>query len=137
MCHFAPVSIIFDLTSRQPTSQIIMRAFVSFVTQRFSHERFHIVESMVESASAIDATGPKDVLERDISYLLNRADLQKHHEAFIRSGIVKVKHFIGADRESEVVGLSKMEAELLGRTFGEIQAESQQQALDSTGKCAF
>lgn len=115
-----------------------MRAYISFVTQGFSHERFHVeIESMVESASAIDAAGPKDVLERDISYLLNRADLQKHQEAFIRLGIVKVKHFIGTDRESEAVGLSKMEAELLGRTFSEIQAESHEQALDSAGKCAF
>lgn len=98
---------------------------------------------MVESASASDATDTKDILERDIGYLLNRANLQKHRDTFIRLGVVKVKHFVDVadgNLESEVVrviGLSTMEAELLKRNFSEIQAESQQQDLDGTGKSAF
>lgn len=95
---------------------------------------------MVELASASDATDTKDILERDIGYLLSRADLQKHRDAFIRLGVVKVRHFVDVDDnnlDSEVIGLSKMEVELLKRNFSEIQAESQQQDFDSTGKSAF
>jgi len=92
---------------------------------------------MVESASAGVISDPNDNLEQDIGYLLNRADLQRHREAFIRLGIVKVKHFINVQDdilESKIVGLTNMEANLLKRNFTEIRAESQQQEFDSTGK---
>lgn len=92
---------------------------------------------MVESAGASVITDPNDILEKDIGYLLSRADLQRHREAFIRLGIVKVKHFINVQEdnlESKIPGLTNMEAELLKRNFSDIQAESQQQDLDSTGE---
>lgn len=92
---------------------------------------------MVESAGASVISDPNDILEKDIGYLLNRADLQRHREVFIRLGIVKVKHFINVqddNLESKIVGLTNMEAELLKRNFTEIRAESQQQDLDSTGE---
>jgi len=90
---------------------------------------------MVESVGASVISDPNDILEKDIGYLLNRADLQRHQETFIRLGIVKVKHFINVqddNLESKIVGLTNMEAELLKRNFTEIRAESQQQDLDST-----
>lgn len=92
---------------------------------------------MVESVGASVISDPNDILEKDIGYLLNRADLQRHQETFIRLGIVKVKHFINVqddNLESKIVGLTNMEAELLKRNFTEIRAESQQQDLDSTGE---
>ena len=95
---------------------------------------------MVESAGASVISDPNDILERDIGYLLNRTDLQRHREDFIRLGIVKVKHFIHVlddNLESKIVGLTNMEAELLKRNFNEIRGESQQQDLDSTGELLF
>lgn len=92
---------------------------------------------MVESAGASVISDSNDILERDIGYLLNRTDLQRHREDFIRLGIVKVKHFIDVlddNLESKIVGLTNMEAELLKRNFNEIRGESQQQDLDSTGE---
>lgn len=91
---------------------------------------------MVEAACASVISDPNDILEKDIGYLLNRTDLQRHREDFIRLGIVKVKHFINVqdDLESKIVGLTNMEAELLKQNFNEIKAESQQQDLDSTGE---
>ena len=92
---------------------------------------------MVESGGASVIVDRSDILEKDIGYLLNRVDLQRHREAFIRLGIVKVKHFINVqddNLESKIVGLTNMEAELLKRNFTEIRAESQQQDLDSKGE---
>lgn len=92
---------------------------------------------IVESAGAGIISEPNDILEEDIGYLLNRADLQRHREAFIRLGIAKVKHFINMqddNLESKIAGLTNMEGELLKRNFTEIRAESQQQDLDSTGE---
>ena len=94
---------------------------------------------MVESESASVTTGANYTLEKDIEYLLNRADLQKHREAFIRSGVLKVKNFMdfGDDKLEKDVGLSKMEVQLLRRNLNEIQAESKESNNDSTGKFLY
>lgn len=92
---------------------------------------------IVEPADAGIISEPNDILEEDIGYLLNRADLQRHREAFIRLGIAEVKHFINMqddNLQSKIVGLANMDGELLKRTFTEIRAESQQQDLDSAGE---
>lgn len=99
--------------------------------------RFMWSIDIVESADAGIISEPNDILEEDIGYLLNRADLQRHREASIRLGIAKVKHFVNMqddNLESKIVGLANMDGELLKRNFTEIRAESQQQDLDSAGE---
>lgn len=127
-----------DLTGRQQATSHIPR---SFVLSRNDWAQVDLYTNdqirMVEAACASVISDTNDILEKDIGYLLNRTDLQRHREDFIRLGIVKVKHFINVqddDLESKIVGLTNMEAELLKQNFNEIKAESQQQDLDSTGE---
>ncbi|XP_022791433.1 POU domain, class 3, transcription factor 2-B-like [Stylophora pistillata] len=88
---------------------------------------------MVESESASVATDRSDTLEKDVECLLNRANLQKHREAFIRSGVVKVKDFLdlGDDKLTEI-GLTQMEVQNLRGNLHEIQAESKEGNSDYT-----
>lgn len=126
---------LFGRFDRQTTSDVSHSTLICVVTQRYLYTNDQI--RMVEAACASVISDPNDILEKDIGYLLNRTDLQRHREDFIRLGIVKVKHFINVqddDLESKIVGLTNMEAELLKQNFNEIKAESQQQDLDSTGE---
>lgn len=92
---------------------------------------------MVESPSIPISLG----LEREIDYLLNRADLQKYREAFIRLGVHTVKRFTDVEDNNleSVVGLSKMEVQLLRQSFSEIQAESKIEDLlvESVGEFLY
>lgn len=89
---------------------------------------------MVESESASVATDPSDTLEKDVEYLLNRANLQKHREAFIRSGVVKVKDFLElGDEKLADIGLTQMEVQNLRGNLHEIQAKSKEGSSDYTG----
>lgn len=125
---------LFGRFDRQTASDVSHSTLICVVTQRYLYTNDQI--RMVEAACASVISDTNDILEKDIGYLLNRTDLQRHREDFIRLGIVKVKHFINVqdDLESKIVGLTNMEAELLKQNFNEIKAESQQQDLDSTGE---
>lgn len=125
---------LFGRFDRQTASDVSHSTLICVVTQRYLYTNDQI--RMVEAACASVISDLNDILEKDIGYLLNRTDLQRHREDFIRLGIVKVKHFINVqdDLESKIVGLTNMEAELLKQNFNEIKAESQQQDLDSTGR---
>lgn len=126
---------LFGRFDRQTASDVSHSTLICVVTQRYLYTNDQI--RMVEAACASVISDPNDILEKEIGYLLNRTDLQRHREDFIRLGIVKVKHFINVqddDLESKIVGLTNMEAELLKQNFNEIKAESQQQDLDSTGE---
>lgn len=125
------------MTGRQQATSHIPRSFV-LSRNDWAQVDLYVNDQirMDEAACASVISDLNDILEKDIGYLLNRTDLQRHREDFIRLGIVKVKHFINVqdDLESKIVGLTNMEAELLKQNFNEIKAESQQQDLDSTGR---
>lgn len=92
-----------------------------------------MADSNIAFVQAVDV---EDDLEKDIDYILTRADLQGHREAFIRLGVVKVKHFLDVEDDNleSDIGLTKIEARRLRRNFSEVQAESKKRDLHSTGK---
>lgn len=74
------------------------------------------------------------MMDRDIAYILSKADLDNHVERFNQLGIKKVKHIVDVNDENleQDIGLTKIEIRRLKRIFDEIKSDS-----PSEGKLFF
>lgn len=74
-------------------------------------------------------------MDREIDYLLTKADLANYTENFKRIGVAKVEHFLDVDDETleKDIGLTKIQTRRLRRFFAQIQDESKQRGASSEG----
>jgi len=74
-------------------------------------------------------------MDREIDYLLAKADLANYTDNFKQIGVAKVEHFLDVDDETleKDIGLTKIQTRRLRRFFAQIQDESKQRGASSEG----
>ena len=74
-------------------------------------------------------------MDREIDYLLAKADLANCTDNFKQIGVAKVEHFLDVDDETleKDIGLTKIQTRRLRRFFAQIQDESKQRGASSEG----
>ena len=74
-------------------------------------------------------------MDREIDYLLTKADLTNYTENFQQIGVAKIEHFLDVDDETleKDIGLTKIQTRRLRRFFAQIQDESKQRGASSEG----
>jgi len=75
-------------------------------------------------------------MDREIGYLLTRADLANYADNFKQIGVAKVEHFLDVDDNTleQDIGLTKIQVRRLRRFFVEIQGTSKNRDSHSDGK---
>ncbi|CAH3103537.1 unnamed protein product, partial [Pocillopora meandrina] len=74
-------------------------------------------------------------MDKEIDYLLTKADLSNYTDNFKQIGVAKVEHFLDVDDETleRDIGLTKIQTRRLRRFFAQIQGESKQRGTSSEG----
>ena len=74
-------------------------------------------------------------MDKEIDYLLTKADLSNYTDNFKQIGVAKVEHFLDVDDETleRDIGLTEIQTRLLRRFFAQIQGESKQRGTSSKG----
>lgn len=72
-------------------------------------------------------------MDREIDYLLTKADLGDYTDNFKQIGVAKVKHFLDVDDETleQDIGLTKKQTRGLKRFFAQIHDESKKTGSSS------